>query len=104
REQRRPVTRQPGVHHELVLIDQAQLRQRLRELHTSQEQSLAGSPLSCRTAFSRSPCTSSAFQSTRLRVLDTTYFFAASMVRAKGLVQSGIASHAGGRHASSIIW
>src|SRR4249920_1082733 len=28
------------MHHELVLIDQAQLRQRQRELHASQEQSL----------------------------------------------------------------
>jgi hypothetical protein len=36
-------------------------------------------------------------------VLDTTYFFAASIVRAKGFVQSGIASDAGGRHAASII-
>src|SRR5437868_15247961 len=40
-------------------------------------------------AFPRSPRTSSAFQSTRSRVLDTTYFFAASIVRAKGSIQSG---------------
>src|SRR6266481_3300744 len=38
-------------------------------------------------AFPRSPRTSSAFQSTRSRVLDTTYFFAASIVRAKGSIQ-----------------
>src|SRR4026207_1812562 len=38
---------------------------------------LPGSCLSCSTAFPRSPRTSSAFQSTRSRVLDTTYFFAA---------------------------
>src|SRR5881409_2220217 len=30
---------QPGLHHELVLIDQSQLRQRQRELHASHEQS-----------------------------------------------------------------
>jgi hypothetical protein len=36
-------------------------------------------------------------------VLDTTYFFAASIVRAKGFVQSGIAPGAGDRHAASII-
>jgi hypothetical protein len=37
-------------------------------------------------------------------VLDTTYFFAASMVRPKGAVQSGIASAGpGGRQADSII-
>src|SRR2546430_7762346 len=35
-------------------------------------------------AFPTSPRTSSAFQSTRSRVLDTTYLFAASIVRAKG--------------------
>src|SRR5258708_24632709 len=47
---------------------------------------------------------SSAFQSTRSRVLDTTYFFAASIVRAKGSIQSGLAPvRAGGRHAASII-
>src|SRR6266478_3362121 len=50
-------------------------------------------------AFPRSPRTSSAFQSTRSRVLDTTYFFAASIVRAKGSIQSGLAPlRAGGRH------
>src|SRR5262245_45479560 len=38
REQRRSVARWPGLHHELVLIDQSQLRQRLRrmeEWHTT---------------------------------------------------------------------
>ena len=43
-EQRRPVARQPGLHHELVLIDQSQLRQRQRELHASHEQPLARLP------------------------------------------------------------
>jgi hypothetical protein len=41
-------------------------------------------------------------------VLDTTYFFAASIVRAKGSIQGSIHSgltpvRAAGRHASSII-
>src|SRR5262245_59160359 len=40
REQRRPVAHEPGLHHELVLIDQSQLRQCHRELHASREQSL----------------------------------------------------------------
>src|SRR5215204_3366421 len=44
-EQRRPVTHQPGLHHELVLIDQAQLRQRQRERHAAHEQSLPRLPL-----------------------------------------------------------
>jgi hypothetical protein len=50
----------------------------------------------------RRPETSSAFQSTRSNVLDTTYFFAALIVRAKGSVQSGLAP-AGQRHPASII-
>ena len=45
REQRRPVARQPGVHDELVLVDQSQLRQRQRELHAADEQPLARLPL-----------------------------------------------------------
>src|SRR5215468_5292220 len=36
---------EPGLHDELVLIDQSQLRQRQRELHASDEQSLARLPL-----------------------------------------------------------
>src|ERR687896_659093 len=59
---------------------------------------LPDSRLSCSTAFPRSPRTSSAFQSTRSRVLDTTYFFAMSILRAKGSIQSGLAPvRAGGR-------
>src|SRR5687767_7008917 len=41
REQRRPVAGQPGMDHELVLIDQSQLRQRQRQRHAACEQSLA---------------------------------------------------------------
>jgi len=70
------MAREPGLHHELVLIDQSQLRQRKRELHASHEQPLARLPLELLNGFPRSPRTSSAFQSTRSRVLDTTYFFA----------------------------
>src|SRR5229473_5635502 len=39
------MTREPGLYHELVLIDQSQLRQRQRELHASYEQSLTRLPL-----------------------------------------------------------
>ena len=49
---------------------------------------------------------SSAFQSTWSSVLDTTYFFAASIVRPKGSIQSGILrprSRSDGRQADSII-
>lgn len=45
REQRRPVTSEPGVHHDLVLIDQTQLRQGQGELHACHEQSLSRLPL-----------------------------------------------------------
>src|SRR5687767_13057706 len=68
---------------------------------------LPDSCLSCSTAVPRSPRKSSAFQSTRSNVLDTTYFFAASIVRAKGFIQSAIQSGvtpvADGRQAASII-
>src|SRR5688572_23806018 len=64
---------------------------------------LPDSRLSSWTAFPRSPRTSSAFQSTRSRVLDTTYFFAASIVRRKGSIQSGISPVHAGRNAASII-
>jgi hypothetical protein len=36
-------------------------------------------------------------------VLDTTYFFAASIVRAKGSIQSGLVPVVGGRHAAFIF-
>src|SRR4051812_37654418 len=65
------------------------------------------SRLSCSTPFARSPRKSSAFQSTWLKVLDTTYFLAASIVRAKGSIHSAIhwgrSPFAGHRHAACII-
>src|SRR5262249_1288018 len=65
---------------------------------------LPDSRLSCSTACPRSPRPRSAFQSTRSRALDTTSFFAAPIVGAKGSIQSGLAPvRAGGRHAASII-
>src|SRR3989441_4115610 len=39
------MAREPGMHHEFVLIDQSQLRQRQRELHACHEQPLARLPL-----------------------------------------------------------
>src|SRR5258705_1236732 len=55
REQGRPVARQPGLHHELVLIDQSQLRQRHRELHATREQSLTRFPLELLNGLSQIP-------------------------------------------------
>jgi hypothetical protein len=47
------MARQPGLtlHHELVLIDQSQLRQRQRELHAAHEQSLTRFPLELLNGF-----------------------------------------------------
>src|SRR5579871_2777060 len=60
--------------------------------------------LSCSTDLAKSPHTSSAFQSTRSSVLDTTYFLAASIVRAKRSIHSGLVpAGAGDRHPASII-
>jgi hypothetical protein len=103
------MARQPGLHYELVFIDQSELRQCQRELHASHEQSLARLPLQLLNGLPQLiPLTISAFQSTRSRVLDTTYFLAASIARAKGFIHSGIQSglmpdRATGRHAASII-
>ena len=103
-EQRRPVARQDGLHDKLVLIDQSQIRQGHRGLHASHEQAFARLPLELLNGFPQVPRTSSAFQSTRSRVPDTTYFFAPSIFRAKGTIQSGRAPvRADGRHAASII-
>ncbi len=56
------------------------------------------------TACSRSPRTSSAFQSTRSKVVDTTCFFAASIVRPNGAIQSGMTgARSDGRQADCII-
>src|SRR5438046_6751064 len=51
---------------------------------------LPGSCLSCSTAFPRSPRPSSAFQSTRPRVLATPYFLPALIFRPKGSTHSAI--------------
>src|SRR5215472_2422478 len=92
------------MHHELVLIDQPQLRQRQRELHASHEQSLTRLPLELLNGIPQIPRTSSAFQSTRPRVRHTTNFFAASIARANGSTQSALApARTGDRHAASII-
>ncbi len=95
--------RQPGLHYELVLIDQSHLRQRLRELQAPDEQSLARLLLELLNGLLQISA-HSAFQSTRSRVLDTTYFFAALIVWAKGSIHSGLTpAGAGDRHAASII-
>ena len=61
-----------------------------RELHASGQQPLPRLSLELPNGLPRSPRTSSAFQSTRSRVLETTYFFAAAIVRAKGSIHSGL--------------
>ncbi|WP_456886227.1 hypothetical protein [Frigoribacterium sp. 2355] len=61
-----------------------------------------GRLFSSRTASRTSPPSSSAFQSTLSSVVDATYFGISWMVRAKGCIQSGNASEAGGRQDCSI--
>src|SRR5438105_2848915 len=51
REQRRPMADQPGVNHELVLIDQPKLRQCERKRHATDEDPAAGLPLLHATGF-----------------------------------------------------
>src|SRR5437870_5887937 len=86
-------------------INLTQRRQDAKETHVLSEfGGKAVHLVGLRRSLVRSPRTSSAFQSTRSRVLDTTYFFAASIVRAKGSIHSGLPPvPAGGRHAASII-
>src|SRR6516164_3862362 len=49
------MARERGVHHELVLIDQSQLRQRQWERHASYEQSLTRLPLELLNGFPQIP-------------------------------------------------
>ena len=92
------------MHYELVFIDQSQLRQRKRELHASHEQSLTRLPLELLNGLPQIPAHELRVPIDPVQVLDTTYFFAASIVRAKGSIQSGLApGRRGGRHAASII-
>lgn len=55
REQRRPVARQPGMHHEPVLVDRLQPRQRQRKPHAAHEQSFPRLPLELPDALFRIP-------------------------------------------------
>lgn len=91
------------MNHELVLVDQVHLRQRKRNLHARQKQPLTSFPLQLAHGYAKISRRSSAFQSTLSRVLDATYFFALSIERAKGSIQSGLTLFSDGRHAASII-
>jgi hypothetical protein len=92
------------VYHEFVFIDQSKFRQRHRELHACCEQSLARLPLELLNGLPQVPAHELCVPVDRSRVLDTTYFLAASIVRAKGSIQSGLApDRTGDRHAASII-
>jgi hypothetical protein len=98
------MARKPRLHHELVLIDQSQFRQRQRERHASHEQSLTRLPLELLNGLPQIPAHELRVPIDPVQVLDTTYFFAASIARAKGSIQSGLAPvSAGGRNAASII-
>jgi hypothetical protein len=69
-----------------------QLGQCEREFDASHEQSLPGLPLEPLNGVAEVAANEPAFQSTRSSVLDTTYFFAALIVRAKGSIHLGLAA------------
>ena len=105
-EQRRPVTGKDRLHQELVLVDQSQICQRQGERHATHEQAIAWLLLELLNRLGQvASRTSSAFHSTPLSALDTTHFFARSMVSANGISHSSIQSAhvpvAGCRHADS---
>src|SRR5215208_52459 len=98
------MARDPRVHHELVLIDQSQLRQRQRERHASNEQSLARLSLELLNGVPKIPAHELRVPIDVVQCVDTTYFFAASIVREKSSIQSGLApAGTGCRHPASII-
>ena len=107
-EQRRPVAGKDRLHQELVLVDQSQICQRQGERHATHEQAIAWLLLELLNRLGQvASRTSSAFHSTPFSALDTTHFFARSMVSANGISHSSIQSAhvpvAGCRHADSII-
>ncbi|MGH3639300.1 MAG: hypothetical protein ACRDUX_09750, partial [Mycobacterium sp.] len=67
---------QPGLHDELVLIDQPQLRQRHWKLHASHEQSTPRRLLELLNGLPQIAGQELRVPIHRSRVLDTTYFFA----------------------------
>src|SRR5438132_14250724 len=74
------------------------------ELHTSHEQSLARLPLELLNDLAQIPAHEFRVPIDCSRVLDTTYFFAALIVWAKGSIQSGLAPVGSrGRHGESTI-
>src|SRR5262245_35856304 len=92
------------MHHELVLIDQAQLRQRQRELCACDEQSLTRLVLELPNGFSQIPAHELRIPIDPVQGARYDVLFAASIVRAKGSVQSGITTvRVASRHAASII-
>ena len=105
-EQRRAVARHDRMHHELVLIDQSQTRQRQREGHASHEQATARLPLELLRGVLQVPpelrVPIDPIQSARHDVL-----LRPVIVRAKAIsessIQSGPLPDAGSRHASTII-
>ena len=90
REQRRPVARDLGVYHELVLVDQPQLRERQRQRHTLPRQSLAGLPLELPNGLAEIAAHGLCIPVDVLQGARHHVLLAALMVRAKGSVHSGI--------------
>ena len=106
-EQRRSVAGQDGLHDELVLVDQSQIRQGQRESHAAHEQAFARPLLEPPNGFAQVAVHELRVPIDLLSVLDTTYFLAPSIFWAKAMsassIQSGHVPVAGCRHAASII-
>ncbi len=80
------------MHHELVLTDQSQLGQRQCEFHSSHEQPLARLLLELLNSLAQISAYELRVPIDLLQGARKTYFAAASIVRAKGSIQSGLAS------------
>lgn len=75
-EQGRTVAGNDRLHEELVLVNQPEVGQRARERHATHPQAIAGLLLELLDRLPQVSRISSAFQSTLVKVLNTTYFFA----------------------------
>ena len=78
------MARDSGVHDDLVLVEEAELGEGERELDAAGEQVLAGLLLELPDGGREIAAQELRVQAEVVRVLETTYFFAASMALAKG--------------------
>jgi hypothetical protein len=90
------------VHHELALVDQSQLGQRQCELDTSHERSVVPLPLELLNGLTPIPAHEFGVPIDVIQDARHDVLLAASIVCAKGSIQSGLVPVPGDRHADSI--